>query len=274
MPELGPGVGQDGRAEPGRSGGPQATPVAVESGDQGLGEGLPSGVGVGGGGVLDVLGGDGDREALPARHLDQPLVERPRGIYGADELRRGAPALGGALLEQAEGAAAGGGGEVDQPGLLHGGGDRDDRCLGWQPQPHGDLVDDPGVPHLSAGQDLAVPGAGAGSGGARRAEQGRDGRLDGTGGSSRDTERERCGSENECHDGCGKRPGSAGHRVRLRDASASIWPPDLSTDNQRAARYPLVKASVNRSDARCPAPGPARKGRRGWPDAIAQVLAT
>jgi hypothetical protein len=101
--------------------------------------------------VLDGLGYGVEGEGLPSRYRYQRLVEPVRGVDGVHDLGWGSPALGGALLEQAE-AVAVAVRLVDQAGLLRGGRDRD--YGGPLRELHGGphVVDDSGVVDLADGQ--------------------------------------------------------------------------------------------------------------------------
>src|SRR5689334_3533131 len=109
--------------------------VAVEAADDVAGLLFPLGVGVGVGGDLDGLGGVGDAHVLPAADAGEALVEGGRGVDRVVDFLGGAPAGGGALLEQAEGVVVVGGAEVAevlQLGFLHGGAQGDDPGAGLQ----------------------------------------------------------------------------------------------------------------------------------------------
>src|SRR5262249_55391574 len=80
------------------------------------------GVGVGVCGAFDGLRGVVDGHLLPAGDCEEVAVELCGGVGGVHDLGGGAPALGGALLEEAE-AVAVAVIQVVQPGFLQGGGD-------------------------------------------------------------------------------------------------------------------------------------------------------
>jgi hypothetical protein len=104
-------------------------------------------------GVLDVLGGGGEREGLPAGDRGERLQEPGGGVGGLHDLGGGSPALRRPLLEQAEAA-----GQVAEPGFLHrgGDGDGDDRRALRQLHARGDAVDDLGVGDLRGGEGSPV----------------------------------------------------------------------------------------------------------------------
>src|SRR6185312_14724377 len=91
------------------------------------------------------------------------------------ELGGGAPAAGGALLEQAEGVVVDGDVEVLQLGFLHRGGDRDGRGVGGEVHVLGGLDDGGGVgPLVGVEGDVGLGAHGAGRlelGGAGPGEQ-------------------------------------------------------------------------------------------------------
>src|SRR5262249_9203203 len=85
---------------------------------------LVPGGGVGVCGAFDGLRGGVDAHLLPAGDCEEVAVELGGGVGGVHDLGGGAPALGGALLEESE-AVAVAVVEVVQPGFLQGSGDGD-----------------------------------------------------------------------------------------------------------------------------------------------------
>ncbi|OIQ79900.1 hypothetical protein GALL_383480 [mine drainage metagenome] len=113
-------------------------------------------VGLGKGGPLDRLGRGGDRHRRVARHGDEGVVERVRGMDRVDDLRGGSPALRRSLLEQAERVAIAVR-HVDELGLLQGRCDRDRRRVRREPALHRDPHDQRGVVGLLRGEVPAGP---------------------------------------------------------------------------------------------------------------------
>ena len=102
-------------------------------------------------GTLHLLGDVVDICALPAVELDQFLVEPPGAVPGVHDLLLGAPVVGGALLEQAEGVAVPIA-QVPYPGLLPGSREGDDCSLFGQVAVVGLGGDDGGIHGLLTGE--------------------------------------------------------------------------------------------------------------------------
>ncbi|MPM19883.1 hypothetical protein SDC9_66310 [bioreactor metagenome] len=99
----------------------------------------------------------GDVGRLPAVDLDQCRVERIGGVVRVEDLRLGPPALGGALLEQADGVPVAVV-QIADPRLLVGRRHGDRPGPGRQPLRHGPTDDDPGVVGLLQVQHGRVAG--------------------------------------------------------------------------------------------------------------------
>jgi hypothetical protein len=107
---------------------------------------------------LHGLGCLGQGHGLPPGYREEMVVELGAGVCRVHDLCRGAPALGGALLEQAEAVGVVGVAEVGQvdQGCLDRGGDRDDPAA-WGHSQSGAHLDDGG----GVADGLAVRGDGA-----------------------------------------------------------------------------------------------------------------